>query len=58
MTREFKSYCHFCGKSLGGGQKLPRCSQCKISYYCGRKCQSKHWKLGHKSDCVATGHCV
>jgi hypothetical protein len=35
MTRQFKSYCHFCGKSPGGGEKLPHCSKCKISYYCG-----------------------
>ncbi|CAJ1953007.1 unnamed protein product [Cylindrotheca closterium] len=45
------SYCANCNKSLGtdGGMK---CSKCKVTLYCGRDCQVKHWKEGgHKQEC-------
>eukprot|EP01084_Bolivina_argentea_P285102 488840_1 len=38
--------CRFCNK-----EKVRfRCSSCKSIYYCGSKCQSKHWDI-HKKEC-------
>ena len=31
--------------------KLRACGRCKISLYCGRECQVKHWKTIHKTQC-------
>ena len=28
-----------------------RCAKCKVVKYCGRDCQIKHWKHGHKKRC-------
>lgn len=28
-----------------------RCSKCRVVKYCGRECQTKHWKLCHKKIC-------
>lgn len=30
---------------------LKRCSGCKQTYYCSKKCQSEHWKKDHKLVC-------
>ena len=30
------------------------CSQCKMACYCSVECQRKHWKNGHKEDCLLT----
>jgi hypothetical protein len=32
---------------------LKSCSRCKLVKYCGKPCQSQHWKSGHKKRCVA-----
>jgi hypothetical protein len=32
-----------------GGVK--KCARCKKRAYCGRACQRKHWKAGHKDEC-------
>ncbi|MFC1842121.1 zinc finger MYND domain-containing protein [Candidatus Dependentiae bacterium] len=39
--------CNTCGKE---GKKLQKCSACKKTYYCSRKCQIKDWKE-HKKIC-------
>lgn len=31
---------------------LKRCARCKLACYCSRECQKKHWKAGHKTNCV------
>jgi hypothetical protein len=31
---------------------LKACARCKTTHYCGRPCQNKHWKAGHKELCV------
>ena len=36
-------------------RKMKRCTRCKAAWYCGRECQLKHWKDGHKIDCVKHG---
>ena len=33
-------------------EKLKHCARCKAAWYCGRDCQTKHWKDGHKIDCI------
>ena len=32
--------------------ELKACSICKAAYYCGKECQTNHWKAGHKIDCI------
>jgi len=34
------------------GVTLKACIRCKASHYCGRACQTAHWKAGHKKFCV------
>lgn len=34
------------------GPATTRCSQCKAVRYCSGKCQIKHWRQGHKNECV------
>jgi len=49
--------CDWCLKSstdLGSGQakvSLQRCSSCKVTRYCGAKCQRSAWPL-HKEECA------
>ena len=40
-----------CANCFGPGHTL-RCSRCKSAFYCSRKCQSAHWKAGHKAKCT------
>ena len=28
------------------------CTQCRVAYYCSRKCQKQHWKREHKQFCI------
>jgi len=34
------------------GVTLKACIRCKATHYCGRACQTAHWKAGHKKFCV------
>jgi len=27
------------------------CGNCRLNYYCSRKCQTQHWKNGHRQEC-------
>jgi len=50
---EGKKSCNCCGmgaKRFSG--PLKRCARCNAAWYCGKECQHKHWKAGHKVDCV------
>ena len=38
-------FCAVCRK-----QTTSKCGQCKLIFYCGRDCQTKHWKV-HKKYC-------
>lgn len=31
---------------------LHKCGKCKVTMYCGRPCQTQHWKADHKARCV------
>ncbi|CAL8471221.1 g10763 [Coccomyxa elongata] len=28
-----------------------KCAGCEMKWYCSKKCQKEHWKLGHKLYC-------
>jgi hypothetical protein len=43
-----------CNGDLCGEEAELSCSKCKTTRYCGKKCQSWHWKNGHKWRCYAT----
>ena len=46
--------CANCGVTAEecGQRDLKRCAQCHVVSYCGKECQTKHWKQGgHKRDC-------
>ena len=45
-------HCAKCNKVEPGLGEFKRCIQCKMIVYCGRDCQKKHWKAGHKKVCV------
>jgi len=34
------------------GITLKACTRCKAALYCGRACQTAHWRAGHKKICV------
>ncbi|XP_004291227.1 PREDICTED: ubiquitin carboxyl-terminal hydrolase 18-like [Fragaria vesca subsp. vesca] len=40
-----------------GGDGVKKCSRCKAFRYCSQKCQTEHWRSGHKSECndIAAG---
>jgi len=42
--------CAFCGKEATV-QELNVCGGCHKIRYCGKKCQKKHWRNGHKEQC-------
>jgi len=46
--------CPNCGQVEGKPGEFKRCGGCKNVYYCGRKCQVRDWKAGHKQECEAT----
>ncbi|EUC64488.1 zf-MYND domain protein [Rhizoctonia solani AG-3 Rhs1AP] len=42
-----------CGNEDCGEHPTMRCTRCKSVEYCGKKCQARHWKNGHKVRCFA-----
>jgi TPR repeat protein len=44
--------CGCCGVLAREGVTFGCCVRCKAIGYCGRECQWKHWKMGHKLDCA------
>lgn len=47
--RQEKLRCANCGVDLE--KSAPLCSKCNVARYCGRECQVKHWRGGHKDEC-------
>ncbi len=44
--------CSECGaRSL---RPLLKCARCKVTRYCDRDCQRRHWKMGHKFVCCSS----
>ena len=46
------SQCANCSAQDGDGVRLKPCSRCKLVSYCGKACQTPHWKGGHRQLCV------
>lgn len=40
--------CACCGRS---NVSLLKCSGCRLIAYCGKDCQSYHWRIKHKNEC-------
>eukprot|EP01084_Bolivina_argentea_P254930 428690_1 len=40
-----------CNKEQGKDEKYKICKGCKMTYYCGKKCQKKSWNKRHRMDC-------
>ena len=42
-----------CARAVAGGvgRRHKPCSRCKVAFYCGKECQSRHWKE-HKLRCT------
>lgn len=40
-----------CGNAKCAEEPTTRCGKCKTVEYCGRECQTKHWKEEHKGRC-------
>ena len=51
---EIHTKCANCGQAAESmpSKKLKQCAVCEAVSYCSRNCQVKHWKDGHKKDCV------
>ena len=51
------SHCFYCGalpsstRKDGSKFRFRRCARCRSVDYCSEKCQRKHWKECHKSEC-------
>jgi len=48
--------CGFCKHDEGSSQSqsLMQCKRCRVTYYCSKECQRKHWREGgHKEACQA-----
>jgi len=41
-----------CANCLTTEGKLQLCSRCGLVQYCGKACQTQHWKGSHKAQCV------
>ena len=42
--------CGNCGKMQGSGESFAACGRCRAVVYCGKDCQTRHWKE-HKAHC-------
>jgi hypothetical protein len=55
MGAEVKTSVHMCGfcQAMDSvGNQFSVCGKCRVTYYCSRECQAKHWKTGgHKKSC-------
>ena len=51
-TTAAPSTCAACGEAASATLKLQQCNACRSVAYCGRDCQSSHWRE-HKRRCKA-----
>ena len=55
LVTRLKNYCGNCGVAsadIPERRKMKACGRCHSVWYCGKDCQTEHWKAGHKRDCV------
>ena len=52
---ETKECAHCLAPDGQHGVALKACIRCKAAFYCGRACQTAHWRAGHKQFCVTPG---
>ena len=46
--------CAHCLAVLGrAGVAILKCAKCGLVAYCSKDCQRAHWKVNHKSFCIA-----
>ncbi|TFY73532.1 hypothetical protein EWM64_g10480 [Hericium alpestre] len=50
MKVQYRS-CYHCSKPIAKSDNLYRCKNCKVMFYCNRKCQKDNWAL-HKTVCA------
>jgi len=43
--------CANCGAIDGDSELFKKCARCKVTFYCGRECQTAHWST-HKVGCL------
>ena len=43
--------CSNCQKEELVTREYKCCTRCKVACYCGKECQTAHWKAGHKQQC-------
>ena len=55
---ETKECAHCLAPDGQHGVTLKACIRCKATFYCGRACQTAHWRAGHKQFCVTPGERV
>ena len=48
---ESKQFCGHCFGTASARSTMKRCSRCHTTAYCGKVCQTMHWKNGHKLEC-------
>lgn len=54
-TEDLILACGFCKKpesDISGHKKFLKCAKCLVVSYCSAKCQTAHWKAGHKKECT------
>ncbi len=51
-AEEVSKLARSCSHCYRRGIKLMICSGCDAAWYCGKECQSIHWKAAHKAQCA------
>jgi TPR repeat protein len=49
IEAQIRVACAACNKQDGS---LSQCNRCRATFYCDKECLTKHWKMGHKVDCL------
>ncbi|CAB9498706.1 expressed unknown protein [Seminavis robusta] len=47
--------CDCCGTKEKSTSEMPVCGRCRVTYYCSKECQQKHWQQVHWKLCRKKG---